>query len=259
MSGYVITCPNCGTRYQPKGGTFGFAGRTVRCARCGTRWVAGAPSKMTPDPDALALADNQNEDPFVAAMESDIENGGSEGQSPAEKTGFQPPVPQIGADALIRDQAEREKLARRRRTIRIIWAVPIVLVLVAAIIAYFNRQAIVNRIPQMASVYQLIGIDVRVGGLDIDPPQARTILVDGAPVIRVESAVRNLTRQKKAVPLIELSLHDRDGVDLMQWYVETQPPLIDARGQLDFITEITDPPEGAVSLRYRFSVQDGSG
>jgi len=158
----------------------------------------------------------------------------------------------IGADVMMRDMADSEKLARRQRTIRIIWIVPILIVLIAAIAAWFNRQSIVNRIPQMASVYQMLGADVRAGGLEIVPPDARTVLVDGASVIRIESAVRNLTRKAKTVPLIELTLHDEAGQSLAQWYVEIGSSKIGGGDRVVFTSEYTDPPAGAVGLRYRF-------
>jgi hypothetical protein len=236
------------------------------------------------DPDALALADNiaaQTQPAFTAEPESPLDPdpvavtpdpaivktgsiiaaspqsfGSATPSNPVSPVTqeFQPdPAPTVGADVMMRDHVDRKKLIHRRRTIRFIWAVPILLVIVAAIIAYFNRQEIVNRIPQMASVYQMIGVEVRAGGLEIDPPQARTVLVDGQPVIRVESVVRNLTNKPKTVPLIELTLHDGDGQGLIQWYVEPDPAQIGARGRLVFTSEIANPPAGAVGLRYRFS------
>ncbi|MGJ8560992.1 MAG: DUF3426 domain-containing protein [Litorimonas sp.] len=264
MSGLVITCPECGTRYRAAAASIGHDGRTVRCVKCESTWFVPAPDlidTIVSDPDALALADNiaeQNQPPFTAEPDTASETApaaetASNPQSPAGQVPLARPTPNVGADVMMRDHVDREKLARRRRTIRLIWAVPIVLVIVAAIIAYFNRQEIVNRIPQMASIYQMVGIEIRVGGLQIDPPQARTVLVDGEAVIRVESVVRNLTNRPKTIPLIELTLHDVDGQGLIQWYVEPDPARIEGRGRLVFTSEIADPPAGAVGLRYRFS------
>jgi predicted Zn finger-like uncharacterized protein len=260
MSGIVITCPDCSTRYKATAASIGDEGRTVRCVKCGSTWFVPAPDvidALIADPDALALADNVAEHtapPVTTAPVSDFQ---TEPASDPDVVDSLPPklsrpAPPLGADVVMRNHVDSEKLARRRRTIRFIWAVPLVLVIIAAIIAFFNRQAIVNRIPQMASIYQSIGIEVRAGGLEIDPPQARTVLVDGQPVIRVESVVRNLTRQSMVVPLIELTLHDADGQGLRQWYVEPNPSRIEGRGRLVFTSEITDPPVGAVGLRYNF-------
>ncbi|GHA98430.1 thioredoxin [Algimonas arctica] len=281
MSALVITCPDCGTRYKATAASIGDDGRTVRCVKCESTWFVPAPDvidTIISDPDALALADNiaaQNQPAFTAEPESSLDpdpvaiitgsvaaapppvssvsEAPSDPVSPVAQESQPEPAPTVGADVMMRDHVDRKKLYRRRRTIRFIWAVPILLVIVAAIIAYFNRQEIVNRIPQMASVYQMIGVEVRAGGLEIDPPQARTILIDGQPVIRVESVVRNLTNKPKTVPLIELTLHDSDGQGLIQWYVEPDPAQIGARGRLVFTSEIANPPAGAIGLRYRFS------
>lgn len=264
MSGFVITCPDCGTRYKATAASLGYDGRTVRCVKCESTWFVPAPDAIDTiiaDPDALALADSmaeQNEPLFTAEPESSLDAGSapetasnsapSVGQAPLSR-----PPANVGADVMMRNHVDREKLARRHRTIGFIWAVPIVLVILAALIAYFNRQDIVNRIPQMASIYNVVGVEVVVGGLKIDPPQARTVLVEGEPVIRIETVVRNLTRKSKAVPLIELTLHDVDGVDLVQWYVEPDPNRIEGRGRLVFTSEISDPPVGSVGLRYELA------
>ena len=258
MSDFVLICPQCDTRYKAKAKDFQPQGREVRCARCSYRWYVSAPDKAHPsftDPDELALQDNQRVDDLDADLVTPVPIAEPEPPRPSRPKA-RPLPPSKGADVMMRDKADHEKLAKRRRTIRLSWAIPLILVVLAAIIAFFNRQEIVNRIPQMASVYRLVGIEVRAGGLDIDPPEARTVLIDGAPVIRVASKVRNLTRREKDIPLIQLSLHDVDGTDLLQWYVETSPNRIEGRGELRFETIITDPPSDAVSLRYRFSRDD---
>lgn len=255
MSDLIISCPDCSTRYKTSAESVGTNGRTVRCAKCGTTWFVPGTDILTSGPsnaDALAFADNIAAETKTSGADAPgplpepVEASSTFGSMPA-------PAAQIGADVIMRDHVDRERLIRRQRTIRLIWGFSLLLIIIAAIIAYWNRQAIVNRIPQMATLYNAVGIEVRVGGLEIDPPQARTVIVDGKAVIRVESVVRNLTTQEKDVPLIELTLHDSDGQGLVQWYVEPDPSRIAGKGRLVFTTEITDPPTGATGLRYRFS------
>ena len=271
MSAIVITCPECSTRYKAAAQSIGDDGRPVRCVKCGATWFVPAPDAidtLMADADAMALAENVAETQSPTAIAgSDVPQTSMAAQSPIDRPSAPetspPPTPKtdlgpvpktspVGADVMMRDHVDRKKMAQRRRTIRLIWAIAMILVILAAIIAFFNRQEIVNRIPQMASVYEKVGITVRAGGLEIDPPQARTVMVDGSPVIRVESVVRNLTRTTKTVPLIELTLHDIDGANLIQWFVEPNPNQIEGRGRLVFTTEISDPPNGAAGLRYKF-------
>ncbi|GLQ19738.1 DUF3426 domain-containing protein [Algimonas porphyrae] len=162
------------------------------------------------------------------------------------------PLPDaLGADVMMRDRADQAKLAKRRRTILIIWLVPLIIVLLAAIIAWTQRQAIVNRIPQMATLYQALGEEVRVGGLKLDPPSATILEEDGVAVIRIDSVLYNLTSKTLPVPLIELTLHDDLGQSLAQWYVEPSQTQIAPKGQIPISTNYTDPPSGAVGVRYR--------
>lgn len=169
-----------------------------------------------------------------------------------ETVPLSPPPAPVGADVLIRDQADAARLAKRRRTIFVIWVIPLLLVIVAAILAYIYRQPIVNRVPQSATLYNAVGIQVKENGLLIDPPIAKTALQDGRTIITIEGHVRNISGRTQSVPLIEMTLHDGAGETLTQWYVEPARPTLDAREQLAFRTEYADPPNAVVGLRYRF-------
>ncbi len=255
MSDVVIACPECGTRYKTSSKAIGDNGRTVRCARCAETWFVPASSAgVAATADQLALKDLES---------SPIDAPAPIGAATPIRPVSAEPDPEIGrvksADVLLRDRQDAEKLAGRRRTIRLIWIITALIALAAIVTAYLNRQAIVNRIPQAATLYQGIGIDVYAGGLDIAPPTAKTALVDGVAVVTVSSEVRNLSDVPLSVPLIELSLHDADGVSLAQWYVEPERAELGAREFMEFTSAYSDPPEQTQSLRYRLVADlDGS-
>lgn len=244
MSDMVITCPECGTSYRADSGSIGANGRTVRCAKCRETWFVPAGAA-----DAVALRDDLQDGGLLGAA------SGEPRIAPPAPVGPATSVPQAepGADVLLRDAADAKRLRARRRTIRIIWIVAALIALAAIVTAVLNRQAIVNRQPETASLYNALGFTVRAGGLEIDPPLAKTTRVDGQTVIRVEGAVRNLSAAAKALPLIELSLHDGTGEVLAQWFVEPPQRELAARGRLPFSTEFADPPAGVTGLRYRFA------
>lgn len=242
MSEMVITCPECGTSYRTDSGSIGSNGRTVRCAKCKETWFVPSPGIGSADARAL------DED---LLPEADT----VERITPPAPVGPATSVPAAApsADVLLRDAADAQRLAARKRTIRIIWITAALLALAAIVVAVLNRQEIVNRQPKAATLYNAVGFTVRAGGLEIDPPTARTSLVDGRPVIRVDGAVRNLSRDTKTVPLIELTLHDRSGEALVQWFVEPEQAQLAGRARLPFSTEYADPPTDATGLRYRFA------
>ena len=252
MAERVITCPDCSTSFRTTDSAIGPNGRTVRCARCRSTWFVPAEGSVAgPDADALAL-------------QNDLMDEGGALTPPAPPAGrITPPAP-VGpatsvparaptADVLLRDRADAQRLGARRRTIRIIWIVAALLALAAVVVAFLNRQAIVNRQPETASLFRALGMEVRAGGLEIDPPTVKTTRVDGQVVLRVDGAVRNLSAEPKAVPLIAMTLHDANGAALAQWFVEPDTPRLAARGRMPFATDYPDPPEGATGLRYAFS------
>ena len=241
MAQTVITCPECETRYKTDADSIGPNGRTVRCARCKATWFVPAVTDVRPDD--LALQDSMTADAFPERI------------APPAPIGPATAVPAAGptADVVLRNQADAARLARRSRLIWTIWIVTMLIVLAGIVVAYLNRQAIVNRIPQTATLYQGLGIEVREGGLEIDPPVAKTSIVDGLPVIRVESAIRNLSSETLDVPLVALSLHDGTGAELVQWFVEPAEGRLSGKGRLPFTTEYADPPTEVTSLRYQFA------
>ena len=249
MSDVVIACPECGTRYKTTAGAIGENGRTVRCARCAETWFVPAADASA---DALALQDLE-----ASPIDAPAPVGPATPVRPVDAE----PDPELGrvksADVLLRDRQDAEKLAARRRTIRLIWIVTALIALAAITVAVLNRQAIVNRIPQAATLYQGLGLDVYAGGLDIAPPTAKTALVDGVAVVTVSSELRNLSGDTLPVPLIELSLHDADGESLAQWYVEPEQAELGARESLAFTSAYSDPPDATQSLRYRLVAEAG--
>src|SRR5688572_10646213 len=46
----IISCPNCGTRYQVAYETIGAAGRKVQCAQCRKAWQAAPVEDAPPSP-----------------------------------------------------------------------------------------------------------------------------------------------------------------------------------------------------------------
>lgn len=221
-----------------KDGAIGPNGRSVRCARCENVWyVEGV------DPDALALEDNeavlmtpepepdlQPELPFVPAAASSVTS--------------------VGAHTLLRDKADAEKLSKRKRAIRLIWAVPTLILLAAVILIFLKRQAIVEAFPRTATLYQAFGMDVKAYGLDVRDLKSQPLVVDGEPVLRVTGKVVNLTSKTVSAPPIQLRLENRLGEPLADWYVEAGT--IAAGRSVNIETDYPAPPIDSFELRYRF-------
>ena len=236
----ILTCPECSTNYMAKDGAIGPNGRSVRCARCENVWyVEGV------DPDALALKDNQT----VLITEQEPESQPELPFVPTAKSSVT-----IGAHTLLRDKADAEKLAKRKRLIRLIWAVPVFVLFSAILIAVVKRQVIVEKIPRSATLYQAFGMDVKANGLDVRGLSSQRLVVDGEPVLRVTGDVVNLTSQAISAPLIQLRLENRSGESLADWFVEVGT--VSAGSRVTIETDYPAPPIDGVGLRYRFVPDD---
>ncbi len=235
----ILTCPECSTNYMAKDGTIGPNGRSVRCARCETVWfVEGV------DPDALALEDNQT---VLITPEPD----------PQPDLPFVPDATSpatIGAHTLLRDKADAEKLAKRMRAIRVIWAVPLLLLLIAAVLAFVKRQTVVEAFPASATIYQAFGLNIKANGLDIRGLSSQRLVVDGEDVLRVSGEVVNLTSKTISAPLIQFRLENRSGEALADWFVEAGT--IGAGNSVNIETDYPAPPIDGVELRYRFAPEE---
>ena len=236
----ILTCPECSTNYMAKDGTIGSNGRSVRCARCETVWyVEGV------DPDALALEDNQT---VLMTAEPDIqpELPFEPEDSPAETFGSET----VGAHTLLRDKADAVKLSKRKRAIGLIWAISLLILLLAALFVIFKRQAIVNTFPKSSTLYQAFGLSVKANGLDIRGLSDERLVVDGNPILRVTGEVVNLTSEAIFAPTIQFRLENRSGEPVADWYYE--PGTIEAGDSVNIETDYPAPPIDAKDLRYRF-------
>ena len=242
----ILTCPECSTRYLTKENAIGSNGRTVRCAKCHTTWFVAS------EADELALQDNQApvEDivPATAGIAAAAVPDIPSMTAPAKDASQRP-----GAHVVMRDKVDKERRRRRLTSVGLIWAIPLTLLFLAAILGYVFRQDIVNSAPQTATLYKSLGIDVTLSGLNIEDPVTRSALVDGKPVLVVNGAVRNIASKTLDVPMVELSLHSKDGEPIVTWLVDVKKQRLGKGERATFVSEYPNPPVDAVRLKYKFA------
>ena len=77
--------------------------------------------------------------------------------------------------------------------------------------------------------------------------------MNGEPVLIVNGAVRNITAQAQQVPMVELSLHSKDGQPLVTWLVDVDKKRLSKDERVTFVSEYPNPPVDAVKMRYKFA------
>jgi len=163
----IVTCPACATRYSVDPSAIAAEGRKVRCTRCGHIWQQMPPADMPKRVDLL---------PTLGEAEDRPESVGMPPQMPARERG--------GAAGWI--------------------VLIIVLLLISAAIAagYVGRERIVQKWPQVAPLYERIGVPVSTigDGLELGEPTHVRRQQNGVDVIEIEGEIRNGTDQPIDVP-----------------------------------------------------------
>ena len=259
----IVTCPECSTRYKVDKNAIGTNGRAVRCSQCHASWFVSEALDMAAfsaqQAEAAAAATKAKEmhsselTMLERAQRADLEQMTTE-QTHTEQSKFGAvPTEETPPHILLRDKADNHRRRRRLAAVASIWAVPLLLIGSIVSVSYFFRQDIVTAMPNTATAYKALGIDVSLSGLTIEDPITRSAYINGESVLVINGAVKNISTRPRDVPLIELSLHSPSDEKLVSWLVDTNTARLEKGERASFTSEYPGAPIDAAVLRYRFA------
>lgn len=280
----VIACPNCGTRYQVPYATIGAAGREVQCAQCSKPWHATAVPPAPALEDDLIFSAGQESaldavfeaeaetvaprrslppslptDPDYARTLAEIKAAIAPRPKPAEVNAMDPALLNKSKRAFERRQERISKhlpMAQVRRSARLAALVGLV-ALVA--LGFTLRVELVRTFPALAGLYSALGLPVNVVGLEFEDSKTLTSLRDGKMVMLITSRIRSVSDRAVSVPPVLVSLLDKAGTTIYEWTVSPQATEMGPREVQEFSTEVSAPPEGAVTVRLSFTSPRATG
>jgi predicted Zn finger-like uncharacterized protein len=280
-----IICPHCTTSYAINPSTLGSAGRTVRCSRCKETWLArpedaiemaeAMPAAM---PDATQAAPSANE----AADEWEA-MAGEEGQdtpivdSPSISTGW--PAEGEGAQAgdendwtsAARQDADRlddisvtthrQRLARLFRlpslpripfmpSIGLPTACTAMGALIVALMIW--RADVVRLLPQTATFYKMVGLEVNLRGLAFRDIKVTNETVDGKPVLVIEGTIAGQTRGPVELPRLRFSVRDAQCAEIYAWNAVLEQAVLNPGKRAYFKSRLASPPPEGRNIDVRF-------
>jgi predicted Zn finger-like uncharacterized protein len=286
----LIVCPNCATSYQVDKSSLGATGRSVRCVRCRKVWFVSNTEAMASiaashQQDMVAFAaDNAAEafpEPEAAPAEALAEALDHDDRGPAplpEAQDYQlPPQPVAAEDAppLVPGESEAtapatpentpediESVAARRirrppKRQKSRWPMPgwgtAIGLLVAINVGLIGwRTDVVRLLPQTASIYAAIGLEVNLRGLVFGDLVTRNETADGVTMLLVEGVIKNTLQRTVDVPRIRFAIRDAKGHEIYSWTA------LPARNQLapgttmQFRTRLASPPAESQAVLVRF-------
>ena len=269
LKAVVIVCPHCGTRYELSAETIG-SGRLVQCASCLQSWQATMPDSVsyTPPPEDDALFDADAEAELDANFEAEQRRAAQISAVRTLPATVPPPTPPASA-ALARvvespaNRQQQEEYTQRRKSMR--RTLPLGrfrrvarlagLLLLALIVGggVAFRTEIVRQVPDLAGFYQVLGLGVNVIGLEFRNMRTLKALRDGVEVVTVNARIVGVSPRRVIVPPVVVTLLDADGRPVYEWSVTPDARDLEAGEAVDFETTLTDPPEGASTVRLTFT------
>jgi predicted Zn finger-like uncharacterized protein len=267
----IITCPNCQTKYQVTYEAIGSAGRKVQCASCRQSWQQAAmPGATRPDlrvvpsaldPESDRLFENMAEEALDAAIETEEKTVVGDVARPIDPVEPTKPTKKRESAAEVRERqralsrrqnamVSRLPMARLRRFARAGGAVLLIALLGTA---YFYRVQIVEKNPDLAGIYEAIGLGVNVVGLELSNLQSMRQLSEGKEVLVVSAQIVGQLPDPVAVPPVLVSLLNAQGHVVYEWSVAPRIRDLMAGERATFDTRLPLPPGDAVRVRLSFA------
>ena len=282
-----IVCPHCTTSYAINPATLGPAGRTVRCSRCKETWLARSEDAIEMAVAMPAAMPNsaQSAPPAAddAAAEWEALAQEEEGQDapvvdspsisagwPAEGEGSQP-----GGDSdwpsAARQEAEDhaevpvtthgQRLARLFRlpsppripfmpSVGLPTACAAMGALILALMIW--RADVVRLLPQTATFYTMVGLEVNLRGLAFKDIKISNETVDGKPVLVIEGTIVGETRKPVELPRLRFSVRDAQGTEIYAWNAVLEQPVLKPGERAYFKSRLASPPPEGRNIDVRF-------
>jgi predicted Zn finger-like uncharacterized protein len=264
-----IVCPHCRTSYAAHAATFGDAGRTVRCSKCKETWLAHPEELASVEAPAPAMEAAQS------GNDSDLSGWGDLGPDEDEQGQDTPTVdsPSIsadwsadedsqddgGTDGVAASRESRSWLPRlvkpsfRPRFIPRIGLSTVCAAMAALVLALMIwRVDVVRLMPQTASFYKMVGLEVNLRGLAFKDVNLKTETVEGKQVLVVEGVIIDETRKPVELPRLRFIVRDAQGTEIYAWNAKLEQPLLQPGDKAWFRSRLASPPPEGRSIDVRF-------
>jgi hypothetical protein len=263
--------------------TLGAAGRTVRCSRCKEVWLArpeDAVEIAAPVP-AMAAAREQAAGADEAAAEWDalaredeaaetpiVDSPSISGDWPADREGSQATDsdwPSVARHDMHDGEARRPQgQSWFRRLLRppalfgapgksVVSAPAACAAMGALVLALIIwRVDVVRLLPQTATFYKMVGLEVNLRGLMFKDVKITTETVEGKPVLVIEGVIVGEARKPVELPRLRFSVRDAQGAEIYAWNAVLEQPVLKPGERAWFKSRLASPPPEGRNIDVRF-------
>jgi predicted Zn finger-like uncharacterized protein len=282
-----IICPHCTTSYAINPATLGSAGRTVRCSRCKETWLArpedaiemadAMPATMSNPAQSAPPAENDPASEWEALARDDegqdtpvVDSPSISAGWPAEGEGSQPGGDTDWPSAARQDADDHaevpitthgQRLARLFRlpsppripfmpSVGLPTACAAMGALILALMIW--RSDVVRLMPQTATFYKMVGLEVNLRGLAFKDIKVGNETVDGKPVLVIEGMIVAQTKNPVELPRLRFSVRDAQGTEIYAWNAVLEQPVLKPGERAYFKSRLASPPPEGRNIDVRF-------
>jgi predicted Zn finger-like uncharacterized protein len=281
MGSMHIVCPHCTTSYAIDPATLGVAGRSVRCSRCKEVWLARPEDAVEMAPAHAMAAASQTSEETDAAAEWDALAREEDSQeaplvdSPSISADWpegdgSPPGADSDWPSVAQDDAEDGGAGRRSGSwLGKILKPPALLLrasgkpyvglptacaamgaLVLALIIW--RVDVVRLLPQTATFYKMVGLEVNLRGLMFRDVKITTETVEGKQVLVIEGMITGEAKKPVELPRLRFSVRDAQGAEIYAWNAVLEQTVLRPGEYTRFKSRLASPPAEGRNIDIRF-------
>jgi predicted Zn finger-like uncharacterized protein len=280
MGSMHIICPHCTTSYAIDPATLGAAGRTVRCSRCREVWLARPEDAIEMAPARAMASASQTSGETDAAAEWEAMAREDDSQqtpvvdSPSISADWpdgdgSPPGPDSDWPSVAQDEAEDAGAGRRHGSwfgkllkppallrasgkpfVGLPTACAAMGALVLALVIW--RVDVVRLLPQTATFYKMVGLEVNLRGLMFKDVKITTENVEGKPVLLIEGVITGEARKPVELPRLRFSVRDAQGAEIYAWNAVLEQTVLKPGEYTRFKSRLASPPAEGRNIDIRF-------
>jgi hypothetical protein len=114
------------------------------------------------------------------------------------------------------------------------------------------RVDVVRLLPQTASFYRMVGLDVNLRGLTFKDVKITTETVEGNPVLVIEGVIVGEAKKPVELPRLRFSVRDAQGAEIYAWNAVLEQPVLKPGERAWFKSRLASPPPEGRNIDIRF-------
>jgi hypothetical protein len=223
----IIRCPSCTTPLDHQAFDL-HRGGLIRCSSCGHDWFEGK------------------------AVEVLVEPAPPIPSSPRHSAVPDVDVQQLVSASLLAQEAFQLR-RKRRRAAAAAWIGLVMFALSPAAVAITVPERVVAAAPAAIGIYDWLGREVNIYGLEIRKVEMQHLQVGGQRIIAIKGELLNVSGSDRRIPWLRFGLKSIEQKEVYQWQLDTESRPLRPGESKSFVTRIASPPEAASTVEIRFA------